>query len=47
MSNKTAILLGGVILAALVADAQLAGGAYTLFLLRKFSDFLEWIAFWR
>lgn len=47
MSNRIAIVLGLIIVVAVACDADLTGGQYSLFLLRKFSDFLEWIAFWR
>ncbi|WP_199671990.1 hypothetical protein [Pseudooceanicola sediminis] len=47
MTNTTAIVLSALILAGLGADAVLADGTYSLFLLRKMSVFLEWIAFWR
>ena len=47
MTNQIALLLGLLILAGLGADFYLWDGQYTLFLARKFSDLIEWIAFWR
>jgi len=47
MTNRLAIVLFLIIVAALVADAQLNDGAATLFLLKKFADLTEWMAFWR
>ena len=47
MTNQIAIGLGLLILLAIGADLALAGGDGMLFLLKKFADLLEWLAFWR
>ncbi|MGI3164505.1 hypothetical protein [Pseudooceanicola sp. 200-1SW] len=47
MTNRTAIIIGVVILALLVLDNGFGEGENTLFLMRKFADFVEWLAFWR
>ena len=47
MSNRVALILALLILAFLAWDNILEDGHRTLFLLRKFSDLVEWIAFWR
>ncbi len=46
MSNRIALILGGLIMTAVVLDLIFGWGG-TLFLARKFADFIEWIAFWR
>ena len=46
MSNRIAVILGITIIALLAIDL-LAGWGATLFLARKFTDFIEWMAFWR
>lgn len=47
MSDRFALLFAAVILAAVLADFGLNGGAATLFLLRKLAEFVEYLAFWR
>lgn len=47
MTNKLAIYLGLLIVTALVLDAVLNGSNAILFLAKKFTDLLEWMAFWR
>ncbi|TCO70579.1 hypothetical protein [Rhodovulum euryhalinum] len=47
MTNRVAIALLGLILAALAADLTLNGSDATLFLARKFLDLTDYIAFWR
>lgn len=47
MTNSIAIPLGALILIGIVADVFLTGGANLLFLARKFTEFTNWIAFWR
>jgi len=47
MDNRTALGLGAVILLALGLDFVLQGGEGTLFLLRKFADLIDYVAFWR
>lgn len=47
MTNQIALILGVLILAALGLDAYHADWANTLFLARKLTDLIEWLAFWR
>ncbi|MCH2077675.1 MAG: hypothetical protein MK180_12505 [Rhodobacteraceae bacterium] len=47
MTNRLAIILGIMIVTALLADGFLNDGAATLFLMKRFLDLIEWVAFWR
>lgn len=47
MTNSIAIILGALILAGLIADTVMTGGSNLLFLAKKFTEFTNWIAFWR
>jgi hypothetical protein len=47
LTDRIALVLGAVILAAILADLFLNGGAALLFLLQKLSDLVEYLAFWR
>jgi hypothetical protein len=47
MTNTIAIWLGLIITALLATDYVLYDWANTLFLLRKFMELIEWLAFWR
>ena len=47
MSNRIAVLLGGLISILIVLDLALNGGEASLFMLRKFADTVEWLSFWR
>ena len=47
MTNRIALWIGLVLLAAIIADLTLNGGAALIFLVRKFLDMIEWVAFWR
>ncbi len=47
MTNKTAIILAGVIILALLLDLVLNDGIATMFLVRKMIDLIEYVAFWR
>lgn len=47
VTNQLAIILVVAIVGAVAADAILNGADASLFLARKFSDLLEWVAFWR
>ena len=47
MTDRIALWLGLVILAAILADLALNGGSALLFLALKFLDLVEWVAFWR
>lgn len=46
MSSRAALVIGALIIAAVVADQWFQTGA-VLFLMRKFFDLTEYIAFWR
>ena len=47
MTDRIAIVLGFVIVAAIAADILANDSAALMFLLRKFADMVEWLAFWR
>jgi len=47
LTNRIALWIGLLLLAAISADLALNGGAALVFLLRKFLDMVEWLAFWR
>jgi hypothetical protein len=47
MTNKIALGLGLLIVAAFAVDAYAFGGEMPVFLGRKLFEFLEWLAFWR
>ncbi|MDO9638737.1 MAG: hypothetical protein Q7J44_09360 [Pseudotabrizicola sp.] len=47
MTDRIALSLGLIILAALVADIALNEASAIMFLLMKFADMVEWLAFWR
>lgn len=47
MTNPIAVVLVLIILSGLGADLVFNDGAATLVLVRKFVEFIEWIAFWR
>jgi hypothetical protein len=47
VTNGLALVLGVLIVAAAAADAVLNSGTGLMFLLRKFVDMVEWLAFWR
>jgi hypothetical protein len=47
MTNKIALVLGLMLIAALVADTLVYGTNHVLFLAKKLADLLEWLAFWR
>ncbi len=47
MTNRLALILGLLILAALVADVLLAGDEHLVFLGKKLAELIEWMAFWR
>ncbi|MCJ8139076.1 hypothetical protein [Falsirhodobacter halotolerans] len=46
MTNRVAIYLAAIIIAAILLDQVMGWGAIT-FLMRKFLRFLDWIMFWR
>jgi len=47
LTNRIALWIGLLLLAAISADLALNGGSALVFLLRKFLDMVEWLAFWR
>lgn len=47
MTNKIALSLAVVLLAAIGLDLALNDGRGVLFLARRFLDLVEWVAFWR
>ena len=47
MTDRIALVLGLVIVLAGGADLVLNDGTALMFLLRKFTDMVEWLAFWR
>lgn len=47
MSNRLALFLGVLILTALVVDYRMYGTEHSIFLAKKLSDLIEWLAFWR
>jgi hypothetical protein len=47
MTNQIAIGLGLLILAGVGLDLFLYDGVSLLFLMRKLTDLIEWLAFWR
>jgi hypothetical protein len=47
MTNRIALCLAALIIAALAADQILNGGAATLFALRRSLHLLDWVMFWR
>ena len=47
MTNSVALALALLILGTVAADQLWNGGAGLVFLLQKFVDLLEWLAFWR
>lgn len=47
LTNRLALWIGLILLALIVADFALNGGSAATFLVRKFLDMIEWVAFWR
>jgi hypothetical protein len=47
LTNTIALWLSLALVAAIIADFALNGGAALTFLVRKFLDLIEWVAFWR
>jgi hypothetical protein len=47
MTNKLALWLGLIIFVAILGEFILNGGAATVFLLRKFAVFIDYVSFWR
>ncbi|MBD3662979.1 hypothetical protein [Sulfitobacter aestuariivivens] len=47
MTNRIALALGFLVIAALVVDVSLYGTQHLIFLSKKMLELIEWIAFWR
>lgn len=47
MTNQLALVLAILILGGLALDVVLFGSEHLVFLAKRFSDLIEWIAFWR
>ena len=47
VTDRIALWLGLILAAASLADLALNGGSALMFLLRKFLDLVDWLAFWR
>ncbi|MCB1312721.1 MAG: hypothetical protein KDK29_12975 [Sedimentitalea sp.] len=47
MTNRIALVLGLLIVAAIAVDVALYGSAHLIFLGKKLDEFIEWLAFWR
>ncbi|MBW7920819.1 MAG: hypothetical protein H3C51_01820 [Rubellimicrobium sp.] len=47
MTTRLALVITGIVAAAIIADLVLAGGAGTLEVLRRGFALLGWLAFWR
>jgi len=47
VTDRIALSLGLIIVAAIAADLALNDARVMMFLLVKFTDMVEWLAFWR
>jgi hypothetical protein len=47
MTNRSAFILGLIIVVAIASDVMLYGSEHVVFLAKKLADLLEWMAFWR
>ncbi len=47
MTNRIALVLGFLIVGAIMVDYFVYGTEHVLFLAKKFTDLIEWLAFWR
>ncbi len=47
MTNRISAVLAILITALIAADILLNEGAYVLFLMKKLSKLIDWMAFWR
>ncbi len=47
MTNKIALWLGVLLVAALLVDVLVFGAEHLLFLGKELFDLVEWMAFWR
>lgn len=46
MTNRVALVIALLLLGVIALDLALGWGG-TVFVLRKFADLIEWVAFWR
>lgn len=47
MTNRIAVFLGMFLIAAIALDSYFYGSQHFVFLAKKFTDMIEWMAFWR
>lgn len=47
MTNRIALVLGLLLIAALATDVLLYGSEHLIFLGKKLYELIDWIAFWR
>lgn len=47
MTNRIAFVLGLIIIGAIVVDYIYYGVEHTVFLAKKMTELIEWLAFWR
>lgn len=47
MTNRIAFVLGLLIIGAIAVDYSYYGTEHSLFLAKKMSELIEWLAFWR
>ena len=47
MTNRSAFILGLIIVVAIAVDVSLYGSDHLVFLGKKLAELLEWLAFWR
>lgn len=47
MTDRIALFLGVALIGLIIADLTANGGEACLFLMRKFFEFIEFLAFWR
>lgn len=47
MTNRIAFLLGLLIVGAILADYVYYGTEHSVFLAKKMTELIEWLAFWR
>lgn len=47
MTDRIALFLAILVLTAIVVDIGVFGTQHTVFLGKKLSDLIEWLAFWR
>lgn len=47
MTNRIAIILGLIIIGAIIIDFVSFGTEHAIFLAKKLTELIEWMAFWR